>query len=206
VLPSAAAWQAAEEEFLARRVRRRSGATRTATRAPAQNQVQRNGRARDRDNEGIIPILARAVREVESAAERGPLRPAARVKFQAVALLAREARSAVKTDQSTTEARRASELKRLDGIGTILAKTAARDTSLLSLLAEDASVSDAVHDLKQDMLRAAGVEPEPEPEREQVAADQADAAPAPERRVVPQSVISRQLANPFLTPQFTAQQ
>jgi superfamily II DNA or RNA helicase len=204
VLPSAAAWQAAEEESLARRVRRRSGATRTATRAPAQNQVQRNGRARDRDNEGIIPILARAVREVESAAERGPLRPAARVKFQAVALLAREARSAVKTDQSTTEARRASELKRLDGIGTILAKTAARDTSLLSLLAEDASVSDAVHDLKQDMLRAAGVEPEPE--REQVAADQADAAPAPERRVVPQSVISRQLANPFLTPQFTAQQ
>jgi superfamily II DNA or RNA helicase len=185
---------------LARRVRRRTGGTRTATaaatRAPA--------RARNRDNEGIIPILARAVREVEGAAERGRLKPAARVKFQAVALLAREARAAVKSDTSTTEARRASELKRLDGIGTILAKTAARDTSLLSLLAEDAAVTDAVRDLKHDMLHAAGVETE-EPEQAEPATEAAAAAPAQERRVIPQSVISRQLANPFLTPQFSAQ-
>jgi hypothetical protein len=198
-----------EEEFLARRVRRRTGATRTATRNPAQGSGQGSAQgaarsARGRDNEGIIPILARAVREVESAAERGPLKPAARVKFQAVALLAREARAAVRADQSTTEARRSSELKRLDGIGTILAKTAARDTSVLSLLAEDAAVTDAVQSLKSDMLRAAGVEPEPPAVVE--TADVADApAPAPERRVVPQSVISRQLANPFLTPQFSAQ-
>ena len=188
---------------MARRVRRRSGATRTATRPAAQGQAQSNGRARDRDNEGIIPILARAVREVEGAVERGPLKPAARVKFQAVALLAREARTAVKNDRSTTEARRASELKRLDGIGTILAKTAARDTSLLALLAEDAVATDAVASLKRDMLVAAGVEPEPEPEA--AAPPEASDAPPPERRVVPQSVISRQLANPFLTPQFTAQ-
>jgi len=191
---------------LARRVRRRSGATRTATRPPAQNQGQKqgqnNGRARDRDNEGIIPILARAVREVEGAAERGPLRPAARVKFQAVALLAREARAAVRADQSTTEARRSTELKRLDGIGTILAKTAARDTSLLALLAEDAVVTDAVTSLKRDMLAAGGVEVEPEEVAEpEPSLEQA----APERRVVPQSVISRQLANPFLTPQFSEQ-
>jgi hypothetical protein len=198
-----------EEEFLARRVRRRTGATRTATRNPAQGSGQGSAQsgarsARGRDNEGIIPILARAVREVESAAERGPLKPAARVKFQAVALLAREARAAVRADQSTTEARRSSELKRLDGIGTILAKTAARDTSVLSLLAEDAAVTDAVQGLKSDMLRAAGVEPEPPAVAE--TADVAEApAPAPERRVVPQSVISRQLANPFLTPQFSAQ-
>src|SRR5690349_5624746 len=135
--------QSVEEEFLARRVRRRTGTTRTTTRSPAQK-TQKTARARDRDNEGIIPILARAVREVESAAERGPLKPAARVKFQAVALLAREARAAVRADKSTTEARRSSELKRLDGIGTILAKTAARDTSVLALLAEDAHVTDAV--------------------------------------------------------------
>jgi hypothetical protein len=189
---------------LARRVRRRSGATRTATRAPAQkqaqSQAQRNGRGRD--NEGIIPILARAVREVEGAVERGPLRPAARVKFQAVALLAREARAAVRADKSTTEARRSSELKRLDGIGTILAKTAARDTSLLALLAEDAMVTDAVTSLKRDMLEAAGVEVEPE---EVVEPEPSQELAAPERRVVPQSVISRQLANPFLTPQFSGQ-
>jgi superfamily II DNA or RNA helicase len=183
---------------LARRVRRRTGGTRTASSAAARTPA----RARNRDNEGIIPILARAVREVEGAAERGPLKPAARVKFQAVALLAREARAAVRADKDTTEARRAGELKRLDGIGTILAKTAARDTSLLALLAEDAHVTDAVRELKHDMLEAAGVdaapfeEPEPEPE---------PAAAAAERRVVPQSVISRQLANPFLTPQFDAQ-
>jgi len=189
---------------LARRVRRRSGATRTATRAPAQkqaqSQAQRNGRGRD--NEGIIPILARAVREVEGAVERGPLRPAARVKFHAVALLAREARAAVRADKSTTEARRASELKRLDGIGTILAKTAARDTSLLALLAEDAMVTDAVTSLKRDMLEAAGVEVEPE---EVVEPEPSQELAPPERRVVPQSVISRQLANPFLTPQFSGQ-
>src|SRR5690348_5747203 len=86
VLPSVArVRQPAEEEFLARRVRRRSGATRTATRSPAQKSTQKSTqtRTRDRDNEGIIPILARAVREVEGAAERGPLKPAARVKFQA---------------------------------------------------------------------------------------------------------------------------
>jgi hypothetical protein len=185
---------------LARRVRRRTGGTRTAggtaTRSPA--------RARNRDNEGIIPILARAVREVEGAVERGPLRPAARVKFQAVALLVREARTAVRADKSSTEARRAGELKRLDGVATILAKTAARDTSLLSLLAEDAMVTDAVRDLKNDMLRAAGVDAAPEEEAPS-AAEAPAAAPVPERRVVPQSVISRQLANPFLTPQFSEQ-
>jgi hypothetical protein len=184
---------------LARRVRRRTGATRTA---PRQN--ARPARTRDRDNEGIIPILARAVREVEGAVERGPLRPGARVKFQAVALLVREARTAVRSDQSSNEARRAGELKRLDGIATILAKTAARDTSLLALLAEDAAVSDAVRDLKHDMLTAAGVETAVEEEPAE-ATDAAAPSPAPERRVVPQSVISRQLANPFLTPQFSQQ-
>jgi hypothetical protein len=183
---------------LARRVRRRTGGTRTATTSVARNAA----RTRDRDNEGIIPILARAVREVEGAAERGRLKPAARVKFQAVALLVREARAAVRSDASNTEARRAGELKRLDGVATILAKTAARDTSLLSLLADDAEVTDSVRALKREMLVAAGVEPAPE---EVVEPEATTAPPAPERRVVPQSVVARQLANPFLTPQFSAQ-
>ena len=187
---------------MARRVRRRTGAQNRGTSGStaAATAARSTTRARARDNEGIIPILARAVREVESAAQRGRLKPAARVKFQAVALLARETRAAVRADSSMTEARRSSELKRLDGIGTILAKTAALDTSLLGLLAEDAVVTDSVQSLKREMLAASGAETEPEEEPAEVEASQAPAAP--ERRVVPQSVISRQLANPFLAPSF----
>src|SRR5699024_10117160 len=39
-------------------------------------------RARTTDEAGVIPILARAAREVESAAQRGPLKPASRTRFQ----------------------------------------------------------------------------------------------------------------------------
>jgi hypothetical protein len=183
---------------LARRVRRRStGGTRTATRAAA---PQARSRARKSDNEGIIPVLARAVREVEASAQRGPVKPSGRTKFQVVAQLAREERARVRADTSHSEAYRAEQLKRLDGIGTILAKTAARDTSLLQLLAEDAVVSDSARDLKHDMMAAAGLEA---PVEAPPAPDQSDAPAANERRVVPQSVVARQLANPFLTPDFS---
>jgi superfamily II DNA or RNA helicase len=175
-----------------RRGQRRSGGTRTA---------QRTRRVRDLDNEGIIPILARAVREVENGVARGDVRRSLRTKFQVVALLAREERSRVRADEESTEAFKAEQLKRLDGIGTILAKTAARDPSLLSLLAEDADVSDAAKDLKREMMTAAGatvVEEEP--------AELDETVPAATKRVVPQSVIQRRLANPFLVPDFTAAQ
>ena len=55
-------------------------------------------RVRDLDNEGIIPVLARAVREVEGAAQRGAVPPSARTKFQVVGLLVREERSRIKAD------------------------------------------------------------------------------------------------------------
>src|SRR4051794_23330552 len=127
--------------------------------------------------------------------------PSVRTKFQVVALLVREERANVKSDESLNEARRAEQLKRLDGVATILAKTAARDTSLLALLAEDAVISDAARSLKQRMLRAAGVEVQPE----ETARPEATTSPAaPERRVVPRSVVARQLANPFLAPDFSA--
>lgn len=160
-------------------------------------------RGRELDNEGIIPILARAVREVEGAAQRGKVKPSSRTKFQVVALLAREERTRVKVDPEISEGQRADMLKRLDGIGTILAKTTARDTSLLQLLAEDAAVSDAARELKRDMLRAAGVEVD---ETEEAAAEPAVAASSsfdPERQVVPSSVLSYQLAHPFLAPDFS---
>lgn len=178
---------------MARRGQRQSGATRTAPR-------QRRGRAAD--NGGIIPVLARAVREVETAVQRGPMQASVRTKFQVVALLVREERARVKTDQSSTDAYREEQLRRLDGIATILAKTAARDTSLLALLAEDAVVSPAAAALKRELVTAAGLEAAPEPEPTPV--DSAPVEAKPERRVVPQSVVSRQLANPFLAPDFSA--
>jgi hypothetical protein len=123
----------------------------------------------------------------------------ARTTFQVVALLVREERARVKTDEAITEARRGEQLKRLDGIATILATTAARDTSLLQLLAEDAVVSPAARSLRREMLSTAGIEAVPEPV--------APPEPTPngagaERRVVPKSVVARQLANPFLVPDF----
>ncbi|GAB2725486.1 DEAD/DEAH box helicase [Nocardioides pakistanensis] len=167
----------------------------TATRTAARNRRP----AKRRDQEGIIPVLARAVREVENAVQRSAVMPSVRTKFQVVALLVREERARVKADEASTEAHREAELKRLDGIATILAKTAARDPSLLVLLAEDAEVSEAAKILKNEMLEAAGLEPTPEPRRATVDTD----TPA-KRRVVPQSVVARQLANPFLAPDFEA--
>jgi hypothetical protein len=178
---------------VARRGQRQSGARRTAPSATR--------RVRDRDNEGIIPVLARAVREVETAVQRGAVGSSVRTKFQVVALLVREERARVKADETGTEVHRAEQLKRLDGVATILAKTAARDTSLLELLAEDAAMSPAARSLKREMVEAAGLEA---PVEEPPAADPAVSSPAAERRVVPQSVVARQLANPFLAPDFSA--
>ncbi len=183
---------------MARRAQRQSGARRTAPR----NQR----RVRDRDNEGIIPVLARAVREVETAVQRGPVMPSVRTKFQVVALLVREERSRVRADEASSEAQRAAQIKRLDGVATILAKTAARDTSLLALLAEDAVMSEAARGLKRDMLEAAGLELPAEEIEPPEPAEPAAASAATARRVVPQSVVSRQLANPFLAPDFSAAQ
>ncbi len=180
-----------KEELLARRGQRQSGATRTAP---------RNQRSvRDLDNDGIIPVLARAVREVEAGAQRGPVTSSGRTKFLAVALLVREERARVKADETISDANRAEQLKRLDGVATILAKTAARDTSLLAVLADEAVVSDAARSLKRDMQMAAGVEPTPD---EVTTTESVATSAATERQVVPQSVISRQLANPFLAPDF----
>jgi hypothetical protein len=178
---------------VARRGQQQSSARRTAP--------KNQRRVRDRDNDGIIPVLARAVREVEAAAQRRPVMVSVRTKFQVVALLVREERARVKADETLSDAHRAEQLKRLDGVATILAKTAARDTSLLALLAEDAVVSDAARSLRRDMLKAAGIEATDE----EVRPAEPPAAPAgSERRVVPQSVVSRQLANPFLAPDFTS--
>ena len=61
-------------------------------------------RARPGDEAGVIPILARAAREVESAVQKGPLKPASRTRFQVAALLLREEKERVKQDATLSEA------------------------------------------------------------------------------------------------------
>ncbi len=145
-------------------------------------------------------MLSGTVHEVEAAVQRGRVTTAVRTKFQAVALLLRDERARVRA-ASGNASRQAEQLRRLDGIAAVLAATAVRDAGLLALLAEDASVSDAARSLKREMERDLGLEPA----LEESAPAEAAAAPADtEPRVVPQSVISRQLANPFLAPDFSA--
>ncbi len=165
---------------------RRSGRAGTAQRA----------QARPRDNEGILPVLARAVRDVENRLRRGQVES---TKFQVIALLAREERARVRTDATMTEPQRDAQLRRLDGIATILAQIAAREPSLFDLLDEDAEVSDAARRLKREMQLAGGLKPDPEVEQPR----ETTAAARNERQVVPQSVAAAQLANPFLAPEFT---
>ena len=175
---------------MARPGQRQTGARRTAPRK--QRRVRHRG--------DVVSVLARTVREVEAAARRGRVTPAVRTKFQAVALLLRDERARVRA-AAGSDSHRAEQLKRLDGIAAILATTAVRDAGLLALLAEDAGVSDAARSLKREMLRDLGIEPAPE---EIAPAETATASAGSERRVVPQSVVSRQLANPFLAPDFSA--
>jgi hypothetical protein len=163
--------------------------------------VRGQRRPRAASNDGIIPVLARAVREVEAGARRGRAAPSVRTKFQVVAMLVREERARVKAAEGLGEARRSEQLRRLDGVATILAQTAARDTSLLQLLTEEAVVSDSAKQLKRDMLLAAGIEPPVE------APTRPEPQPGPtpsERAVVPQSAVSHRLANPFLAPDFSS--
>ncbi len=179
-----------------RQKRQRSGGQRQ------QGGQQQRRRTRPGDEVGVIPVLARAAREVETAVQKGPLKPANRARFQVAALLLREERSRVKTDPSLSDSERANEQKRLDGLAGILAKTAARDTSLIAMLADDAPVTAAAKALRRDLLLAAGVElspdeliisVEPKPVDKQV-----------EKQVVPASVRAMQMSNPFLAPDFSA--
>jgi superfamily II DNA or RNA helicase len=161
-------------------------------------------RARGGDDAGVIPVLARAAREVETAVQKGPLKPANRARFQVAALLLREERARVKKDPTLTEAERSNEQKRLDGLAGILAKTAARDTSLIAMLAEDAPVTAAAKALRRDLLLAAGVELSPD--ELIITTEPKPVDKTVEKQVVPQSVRQMQMSNPFLAPDFSALQ
>ena len=136
---------------MARPGQRQTSARRTAPRN--QRRVRHHG--------DVVSVLARNAREVEAAAQRGRVTPAVRTKFQAIALLLRDERARVRA-AAGSDSHRAEQLRRLDGIATILATTAVRDAQLLALLAEDSDVSDAARALKREMLRELGIEPAPE--------------------------------------------
>lgn len=177
-----------------------SGPARTSTRP----QGAKRARRKPMDDEGIIPILARAVREVEAAASRGKVTAHNRIKFQVAALLVRDERQRVKDDASVSAVERQEVLKRLDGLAAIMAKTAARDTSLIALLAPDAKISDAAKKLRRDFLVASGVELAPD---DLIIVEEAASPPAElAKQVIPASVRQAQLANPFMAPDFAAYQ
>ncbi|MBX3194380.1 MAG: DEAD/DEAH box helicase [Schumannella sp.] len=161
-------------------------------------------RRQHQDETGIIPVLARTVRTIENSAERGKVSPSNRTRFRVVAVLVREERARIKADPGLTDAERTKELTRLDGIATIMAKTAARDTSLIQLLTDTAPLGPAAQEVRRGMLLEAGTELSPD---DLVVVTEAPiVAPEVEKQVVPQSVKQYQMSNPFLAPDFSAAQ
>lgn len=147
-----------------------------------------------------MSVLARSVREVRSGLRNGRVTSETRTRFQVAALLLRNERARVQAEENRSEADRAERLKRLDGLATTLASTAVRDAALLALLSEDAVFSDEARSRVREVLRSAGVETAT---AETAAPVEPPTEPA-KPQVVPQSVVSRQLANPFLAPDFSA--
>jgi hypothetical protein len=149
-----------------------------------------------------MPVLAKAVREVENAVARGQVTTSHHSRYQAIALLARQERARVKGDTEMSDGQRDNLMRRLDGVGQILAQIAARHPSFFNLLQEDAEVGEGTRRWQKEMQEAAGVAPV----EEEVEPEESDAPARPDRRVIPQSVISAQLANPFLVPDYSAAQ
>ncbi|WP_404432150.1 DEAD/DEAH box helicase [Microbacterium lacus] len=179
----------------------------TASSAQRSSQRRRRPTTARRDEEApIIPILARKVREVEAKSQRGKLGPTNRVKFQVIAFLMREERARIKADSEMADGTRAELLKRLDGVATILAKTAARDTSLIQLLEVDQATSPVAKRMRRDWLLESGAELAPD---ELIITDVARtsepvvSAALAERQVIPPQVEARREANPFLAPDLT---
>ena len=120
--------------------------------------------------------------------------------FQAVALLLREQRFEA-TTAPMSPAQRAALQKRIEGLAASLVRTAARDTSLLALLADGAPLLPGTNAAVRELRIKAGLAVESDLPVSPAATEPASARE--QRQVVPQSAISRSLANPFLTPDFS---
>ncbi|WP_040163848.1 DEAD/DEAH box helicase [Microbacterium gorillae] len=174
------------------------------TAVAASNRRKKTSSARRDDEAPIIPILARKVREVESKAQKGKLGPTNRVKFQVIAFLVREERAKVKADPDLAAGTRTELLKRLDGVAQILAKTAARDTSLIQLLEVDQATSPVAKRMRRDWLLESGAELAPDEliitDVPKVASTPVVSAAIAERQVTPPRIDARMESNPFLMP------
>ncbi len=161
-------------------------------------------RARQPRETGIVPVLTKAMRDVEIAVQRERVNPAIRVTFQAVALLVREERARLKAAADLSESKRSEALKRLDGVAQVMARTAPRDATLIALLAEDAEPLDGLKTVLREMRVAAGLESAAAPVSTDFSSPFVRSEPKDDKQVVPASVIARQLANPFLEPDYDA--
>jgi superfamily II DNA or RNA helicase len=151
-----------------------------------------------RQDQGPLAVLAMAAAELQ----RSRVTPAMRAKFQAVALLLREQRAEATTAPMSPNQRTAQQ-KRIEGVAANLARIAARDTSLFELLADGAPVLSGTTTAVRELRHKAGLAVEPETPDAPVATANEPAAEQ-QRQVVPQSAVSRALANPFLAPDYSA--
>ena len=176
--------------------------SKSGTRQGARRGAPQQRRRQHQDEAGVIPVLARTVRAIENSAERGKVNPANRTRFRVVAVLVREERARIKGDKDLSDAERTKELTRLDGIATIMAKTAARDTTLIQLLTDSAPLTPAAQEMRRAMLMEAGGDLTPD---DLIVVTEAPTKPVvEERQVVPQSVKQFQMSNPFLAPDFSS--
>jgi hypothetical protein len=178
--------------------RRRSDGGRSTSQKQPQKSPQKQ-RQRAARPQGPVPVLEKAARSVEVAVQRQKVTPTVRATFQAVALLVRELRDQVRAE-NLSDSQLKARMKRIDGIATTLARTAASDGGLLALLTDDAAPLSGTSTILQELRTAGGMATA---EEEPVAPTPVAAPVNAERRVVPQSAISRQLANPFLEPDFS---
>jgi superfamily II DNA or RNA helicase len=160
-------------------------------------QPRRRTATNRRQDQGPLAVLAMAAAEVD----RSRVTPGTRAKFQAIALLLREQRVEA-TTAPMSPAQRTAQQKRIEGLAATLARIAARDTSLFTLLADADQLLPGTSTAMRELRVKAGLAVEPEAAE---SAPSSEAAPAREqRRVVPQSAVARGLANPFLAPDYTA--
>jgi superfamily II DNA or RNA helicase len=169
-----------------------------------QSEPQRRSNSQRRpQDQGPIAAMAQAAAAVDVAVQRKRVTPTNRATFQAIGILVRELRAQAKTERMP-EVQRAATLKRIDGLAAALARTSARESSLFALLTDEANLLPGTAAALRELREKAGMAKE---EIDEAPAAAEFAPPArEERQVVPQSVISRQLANPFLAPDYSAVQ
>src|SRR4051812_17817157 len=141
-----------------------------------------------------------AAADVDRAVTQRRVTSETRARFQAVALLLREQRSEART-APMSEVQRTAQMKRIDGLAVALARTAARDATLFALLADDAPLLPDTATATRELRLKAGLAVEAEPA---VTAQPGSTPARDQRQVLPQSAVARNLANPFLVPDYAA--